>query len=235
MTSAAASDRLPSVAVLEAKGVTTAVVIVLRGGRESSYAPTDPSQLTGVRMRPFATLIHRRGRSHGVAVWTLHYRYRGWNGTERSPVDDARWALDEVRRRHGDVPVVLIGHSMGGRTSFAVGGDRSVVGICALAPWTLPVDPYEQLAGRTVLIAHGSLDRVTSPRGSYKFAQRIARAGAKVGYLSVRGEQHAMIFRPRLWHHIAADFTLGILGITPMPRRIQHVLDAGVPSKTTAA
>lgn len=224
-------DSAPSVSVLDASGATRAVVIVLRGGRESSFAPTEPSQLTAIRMRPFASLIHRRGRPHGVAVWTLHYRYRGWNGTERSPVADAQWALDEVRRRHGEVPVVLVGHSMGGRTSFAVGGDRSVAGICALAPWTLPIDGYEQLAGKTVLIAHGSLDRVTSPRGSYKYAQRIARVGAKVGYISIRGEQHAMVFRPRLWHHIASDFTMGVLGISPMPRRIREAFDTGITAR----
>ena len=52
--------------------------------------------------------------------WLLRYARRGWNGgTTRSPVPDARWALDQVRAAYGDVPVVLVGHSMGGRASRA--------------------------------------------------------------------------------------------------------------------
>jgi predicted esterase len=218
----------PAVDVLDSDGPTTAVVIVLRGGKVNSYAPTEVSQLTAVRMRPFAKLIHRRGRSHGVAVWSVRYRYRGWNGEAKSPVADTQWALEEVRRRHGEVPVVLVGHSMGGRTAFAVGGDPAVVGICALAPWTEPTDPYEHLAGKTVLIVHGTLDRVTSPRGSFKYAVKLARVGATVGYYRVPGEMHAMVFRWRLWHRIAADFALGALGRAAMPDRIARALELGI-------
>jgi predicted esterase len=218
----------PSVTVLEADGPTTAVVLVLHGGKAHSFVPSDVRQLTAVRMRPFASLIHRRGRRRGVAVWSVRYRVRGWNGAERSPVADAEWALGEIRRRHGDVPVVLVGHSMGGRTALAIGGDPAVVGICALAPWTESQDPYAQLAGKTLLIVHGTLDMVTSPKGSYKYAVKAQRAGAKVGYITIRGEMHAMVYRPRLWHHLTADFALGVLSLAPMPKRIQRALDAGV-------
>jgi alpha-beta hydrolase superfamily lysophospholipase len=39
----------------------------------------------------------------------------GWNGVAADAHADVRWALDELRARHGDdVPVVLVGHSMGG-------------------------------------------------------------------------------------------------------------------------
>jgi predicted esterase len=223
-----ATQLAPSVSVLEADGTTTAVVLVLGGGQANSLAPYGTRQLSAIRMKPFASLIHFRGKAHGVAVWAVHYRYRGWNGDNRSPVPDVEWALDEVRRRHGDVPVVVVGHSMGGRTALAVGGDPSVVAICGLAPWTESKDPYEQLAGKTLLIVHGSLDRVTSPKGSYKYAVKAQRAGAKVGYISIPGEMHAMLYRPRLWHRLAAGFTLGVLGVAPMPERIQRALDAGV-------
>jgi alpha-beta hydrolase superfamily lysophospholipase len=202
----------PSVVVHAASGPTTAVVLVLPGGRADSFAPTDTRQLTAVRMRPFARSLHRAGRTHGIAVWMLRYRYRGWNGTEMSPVPDAVWALDEVRRRHGDLPVVLVGHSMGGRTSLRVAGDERVRAVVALAPWLFDTEPVEQLAGRDVLIAHGDRDRVTSPRASRRYADRAAAAGARVGYVVVRGDMHGMLFRWRTWHRLATGFTLAALG-----------------------
>jgi alpha-beta hydrolase superfamily lysophospholipase len=225
-----------SIDVLEPTGDTTAVVLVLGGGRADSFERSDPSQLSAVRMRPFARLLHRHGRNHGLAVWTVRYRYRGWNGHERSPVVDTQWALDEVRRRHGDLPVALVGHSMGGRTALATGGDPLVRAVCALAPWTERGDPAGQLAGRTVLIAHGNLDMVTSPRASRSFAERAAAAGARVGYVTVRGDWHAMLFRWPTWNRLVVGFTLGTLGIKPLPRRIERVLTRGVtPAREVAA
>jgi dienelactone hydrolase len=217
-----------TVEVLAPDGDTTAVAIVLPGGRPRSFAPTDRRQLTAVRMRPFASKLHRRGRAHGLAVWTLRYRYRGWNAEQRSPVRDLQWALEEIRRRHGDVPVAFVGHSMGGRTALAVGGDRSVRGVCALAPWTEDTDPVTQLSGATVLIVHGSLDKVTSPRASREYAHRAAQVAARVGYVVVRGDLHAMLFRWPQWHRLATGFSLAVLGISPMPAGIGRALADGV-------
>jgi alpha-beta hydrolase superfamily lysophospholipase len=212
----------PVLEIRPAAGDVTAVVLILHGGRANSFAPTKPSQLTAVRMRPFMKAISRRAAKRGVAVWMLRYRVRGWNGDDRSPVADAQWALAEIKRRHGDVPVVLVGHSMGGRTAFVVGGDPAVDGICALAPWCEKADPVDQLAGKTVLIAHGSADRVTLAKYSRKYADRAAAAGARVGYLSVKGEMHAMVFRWRWWHRLATSFALAALGFEPMPRRLER-------------
>jgi len=219
---------VPTVSVLPADGETSAVVLVLSGGKAQSYAVTDPGQLTAVRMRPFASSLHRRGAKHGVAVWVVRYRYRGWNGRDRSPVADVDWALEEVRRRHGTVPVVLVGHSMGGRTALACAGAPTVKGVCALAPWTEDRDPVGQLAGGTVLIVHGSADVVTSPKASRAFARRAAQVAARVGYISLPLEMHAMVFRWRTWHRLATGFSLGVLGIAPMPRRIARAFAAGV-------
>ncbi len=207
------ADRQATVETWPAKEPVTAVVLVLPGGKAHSFAPTTRRQLTRTRMRPFARALSRRGARHGVEVWLLRYRCRGWNAPECSPVADARWALAEAHRRHGDVPVVVLGHSMGGRTALAVGGDDAIVGICALAPWCEKGDSAEHLAGRTMLIAHGTADRVTSPRASRRFAERAAAAGAEVEYLPIRGEMHAMVLRWRLWHRLAVDFAMTRLGI----------------------
>jgi dienelactone hydrolase len=118
---------------------------------------------------------------------------------------------------------------MGGRAALAAAGDGSVVGVCALAPWCEKRDPVEQLDGRTVLIVHGSADRVTSPRASRRFAERAAAAGATVAYLAMRAETHGMVLRWRRWHRLVVGFTMERLGLAPMPESIQRALDRGVP------
>jgi dienelactone hydrolase len=178
-------------------------------------------------MRPFASSLRRAGRSRGLAVWTVQYRYRGWNGADRSPVVDTQWALDEVRRRHGDVPVVLVGHSMGGRTALQAAGDVSVRGVCALAPWVERGDPVEQTAGRALLVAHGTWDTVTSASASRRYAEQAAAVTSPVGRLVVEGDLHAMVFRWRRWHRIATGFALGTLQLAPMPHRIERAFAAG--------
>jgi alpha-beta hydrolase superfamily lysophospholipase len=228
LTASDLTEVVPTVDVLDPEGETTAVVLVLGGGKAKSLERSDPSQLSAVRMRPFARLLHHHGRAHGLAVWTVRYRYRGWNGEQRSPVADVHWALEEVRRRHGEVPVVLVGHSMGGRTALASGGDPLVRGLCALAPWTESGDSVAQLAGKTVLIAHGNFDMVTSPRASRAYAARASQVAVQVGYVVVRGDWHAMLFRWHTWNRLVIGFTLGTLGIIPLPHRIEKALARGV-------
>ena len=201
----------PVVTVHPARGETRAVVIALPGGRADSFELTESRHLSAVRMRPFARSLHRAGQGVGLTVMLLRYRYRGWNGAEMSPVADAHWALDDVRARYGDVPVVLVGHSMGGRTALRVAGDDSVRGVAALAPWLPDGEPVEQLSGRAVLIAHGTLDRVTSPRASQRYAGRARTVSDRVDYIEVRGDAHAMLLRAPLWHRLATRFALGVI------------------------
>jgi acetyl esterase/lipase len=62
-----------------------------------------------------------------------------------------------------------------------------------------------------VLIAHGSLDRATSPGASERYA-RLARAvGAEASWQEVPGDTHAMLLRYRTWQRLAIRFTLGAL------------------------
>jgi predicted esterase len=198
----------PGLAVRPSAGATRAVVLVLPGGQANSVRPASPRQLAALRMRPFAAGIHRAGRDAGLAVWQVRYRYQGWNGQQASPLADVGWALDTARRRHGDVPVVLLGHSMGGRAALRMGGDRSVTAVLAFSPWLPDGEPAGQLRDRRVLIAHGSLDRVTSPRASRLFGQDASAAGADVTWVEVHGDTHAMLLRYRTWQHLAVKFTL---------------------------
>ena len=76
----------PGVQERPARGRTRAVVLVLHGGKEHSYEHSDPMHLSSRRMQPFARALHRQGAAHGVAVWSLRYRVRGWNPPEAFPV-----------------------------------------------------------------------------------------------------------------------------------------------------
>jgi alpha-beta hydrolase superfamily lysophospholipase len=201
----------PAVAVRRARGQTRAVVLLLYGGKAESHAPSRPWHLSGVRLRPFARAIARRAARTGVATWTLRYRVRGWNGAQESPVADARWALDEIRRRHGEVPVVVVGHSMGGRTALRVGDDPSVMGIVALAPWLPAGEPRARLRGRRLLVLHGTLDRWTDPRASAAYVEAARAEGVAASWVPMTGHGHFMLRGPRRWKRLTTEFVLDVL------------------------
>src|SRR5579859_448693 len=106
--------------------VTKGVVLLLHGGRVDSRSSVRRGNLTVVRMRMFAPAILGASGDAGIAVAVLRNRYRGWNGPDADPVSDALWALGEIERRFGKVPVVIVGHSMGGRAALRVAGEPSV-------------------------------------------------------------------------------------------------------------
>jgi dienelactone hydrolase len=221
----------PGLRVRAARGGTRAVVLLLHGGKENSFEPSEPLHLSRRRMTPFARALHRAGRGHGVAVWSLAYRVRGWNGDEMSPVPDARWALDQVRSAHGEVPVVLVGHSMGGRVAAAVLDDPSVVAMVGMAPWLPTDEPVRARARHHVLLAHGSRDTTTSPAKTLAWAERARQAGATVTFAQVAGGGHALIRRARLWTDLAVGFALRELGVLlPVGRTAETVL--GSPGAT---
>jgi alpha-beta hydrolase superfamily lysophospholipase len=202
------SSPVPVLRISAGPGPVTAAALVLHGGRAKSMSSVPPWSVAYLRMRPFAAALHRAGGAHGLAVISLRHLVRGWNGDLRSPVADARWALDEIRARFGDVAVGLVGHSMGGRTALAVADDRSVRSIVALAPWIEPGDSIAPVTGRDLLIVHGTADRMTDPNRSAAFAEAARGRAARVTYVAVSGEKHAMLHRARLWHGLAAAYTV---------------------------
>ena len=189
-----------------------AVVLLLHGGQARSHRPTRPWNGAVLRMVPFERAL---ARYDGLVIARLRYRVRGWNGREQSPVTDARWALADLRARFPEQPMVLVGHSMGGRTALTVADEPRVRAVVALAPWIEQYDPIEPLARRRLLIVHGDHDRITDPAASAAFAAR-ARAVADVSYVGVSGTGHAMLRRARVWHELAASFTAAaVLHETP--------------------
>ena len=196
-------------------GPVRGVALVLHGGRETSTDPVRARQLAVLRMSPFARSLAAGGRRHGLAVARLRHRVRGWNGKLRSPVADARAALDELARRYGQVPVALVGHSMGGRTAIHVADDSAVRAVVALAPWIESGDPVATMTGRRLLVMHGDHDRVTDPRSSRSYVDAAAEVAVSACWLRVRGERHAMLRRPALWHDVSTGFVLGALFDAP--------------------
>ena len=226
------TDRQPGVTVLPAQGETCAVVLVLHGGKANSYDPSDRTHLSSVRMKPFATELHREGAERGVAVWRLRYRVRGWNAPERSPALDAQWALEEIRRRHGDVPVILLGHSMGGRAAVHVLGDPSVTAMVALCPW-LPDEPVAGARGKRILLAHAKVDRWTSTQETFRWAEQARPLAQSLTYVSVSGTGHFMLRRWRLWRDLATGFALGAVEHTRVDPSVGRIA-ANVLSEAAA-
>jgi len=180
-------------------------------------------------MVPFARLLHRRDGGRGPSVRILRYRYRGWDEPELHPVQDARWALTQLRTRHPGAAIALLGHSMGGRAALRVADHPAVTAVCALAPWTVDDEPVRQLAGRSVLIAHGDREHVTDPRLSFRFAVRAKQVTSRVCRFEVLGDGHAMLRRAHDWSDVATRFVEAELGLREPDPLIEDAMRRPAP------
>jgi pimeloyl-ACP methyl ester carboxylesterase len=197
---------------MSAAGGVRGAVIVAHGGTEVSTDPVSPLDPAVLRMIPLALAIRHGLRGSGIEVSQPRYRVRGWNGDLASPVRDLQQAIDKIVGRFGPIPVVLIGHSMGARAAFRVAGHPAVTAVAGLAPWLPTTEPVEQLAGRRVLLAHGTADRITSPPETWAYAER-ARSVTEVATIEVRDGEHTMLRRGALWHRLALEFSRLALGL----------------------
>lgn len=181
------------------------VVLVLHGGREAGSRATRWGQLAVVRMIPFANAVAAAG-SDDLAVVRLRYAIRGWNGPTQSPLADARWALEEIRRRYPGRPIGLLGHSMGGRVALHLADEPDVRALVGLAPWVGRSDSARGRPGLRALLMHGTRDRMTDPGATERMAEAMSRLGADVTWRPVPGERHAMLRRASFWHRESARF-----------------------------
>ena len=185
-------------------------MLVLHGGRENGRTPVRAHQLAVVRMIPIARRVAAAGGGRLAVVRVLDV-VRGWNGADAAPVADTRWAVEQCLERYGDLPVGLIGHSMGGRAALRAADAPNVRSVVGLAPWLPPGEPTAQLRGKRVLIVHGSADRMTSPDGSAAFARSLAGVAERISYVSVPDEKHAMLRRRDAFDGVAGAFTAATL------------------------
>jgi len=188
-----------------------AAVLVLHGGASRrERMMVSPTQLSVLRMIPVARRIVGAGRGR-LAVFRLLNSSRGWDA-HHTPVDDVRWALAEVAERYSaDLPVGLVGHSLGGRAALLAGDAPPVRSVVALNPWVYPSDAAD-LTGRRVLIVHGRDDRIADPRRAMTVARTLSQTALSLGFVSVEGGKHAMLRRGRVFERAAADFVVATVG-----------------------
>ncbi|WP_225848496.1 alpha/beta hydrolase [Streptomyces sp. HPF1205] len=208
-------------------GTPRGAVLLLHGGAE--YGMRRPSRLSGPswRMRPFVRALAREpdggglvpaeAGGGGLVLAEARYRHRGWNGERADAARDAEEALAELDTFSGGVPVVLVGHSMGGRAALRVAGHERVTGVVALAPWCPPGEPVAQLAGRRLVFAHARADRVTAPEESLRMAVAARAAGAGVCRYLLPGGDHTMLRYAAVWHSLTARAACALLGLAPLP------------------
>ncbi|MER6621146.1 alpha/beta hydrolase [Streptomyces sp. NPDC000931] len=210
------------------------VVLLLPGGEEvSGRRPS--AVLAAASVRALGRRLTRAGREESLAAHVVHYRYRGWNGSEAHLARDAAWAADEAVRRYGDVPVCLAGLGMGGRAALRAAGHEAVNSVLALAPWlpeedvAAPPEPVKQLAGRRVLIVHGTNDARTDPELSFRLAARAKKANREVCRFEVHADGHGLSqYRDEVLA-LAEDFVMGALFGRAFSRPVQDALAAPPP------
>ncbi|KUN71642.1 alpha/beta fold hydrolase [Streptomyces griseorubiginosus] len=210
------------------------VVLLLPSGDETSLRRPSAVRLP-CPAKALGRRLARAGRRDGLAAHLVHYRYRGWNGSEAHLAHDANWAADEVVRRYGDVPVALVGVDMGGRAALHAGGHEAVNSVVAIAPWLPEEDvaaspePVKQLVGRRVLLVHGTNDRRTDPELSFRLASRAKKANREVCRFEVHSDGHGLHQYRSEVQALAEDFVMGALFGRALSRPVQDALAAPPP------
>ncbi|MEU3978795.1 alpha/beta hydrolase [Streptomyces sp. NPDC026672] len=210
------------------------VALLLPAGQEVSARK--PSSVWATQsVRAVGRALTRAGRGEGLATHAVHYRYRGWNGSEAHLAADALWAVDEVQRRYGDVPVCLVGIGMGGRAALRAAGHDAVTSVVAIAPWlpeddvAAPPEPVRQLVGRRVLIVHGTNDERTDPELSFRLAARAKKANRDVCRFEVHADGHGLHQYREEVLALTSDFVRGALFGHALARPLEDALAAPPP------
>lgn len=213
----------------------SALCLVLHGGRSVSEAEVFAGQIAVLRMRPIARVLARELPS--VAVYRLQLSVRGWNGTGATAVRDARWAVGVLRDLHPDVPLVLVGHSMGGRTAMRIADEPGVVGIVGLAPWLPADEPLAHLGDVVVRLVHGDRDRIVPEPSTRAFVARLLGAGIDVRRSVLPGTGHGMVRGWRRWNAEVVAAVAALLGARGLTRSGRAPVDppAGDPDDRVAS
>lgn len=178
-------------------------VLVLHGGSSDSFEPVRRTSLAAARLIPVAWAI-ARGPDR-PAVYRLRNSVRGWNGDGTAVLADARDAIRRIVAGSGrpDRPIVLVGHSLGGRVAFRLAGSTGsapVVGAVGLAPWAVETDPVDHLDGVPLAVVQGTADRTIPLPTTRPWLARAVAAGAEIDEMVIDGGDHTMLRGWRRWH-----------------------------------
>ncbi|MBO1765381.1 alpha/beta hydrolase [Allobranchiibius sp. GilTou38] len=180
------------------------VVLALHGGAPRSTVATPSLDPGYLRLVLAARSITARSRGR-LAVVLLRNAVRGWNGAMGSPVLDADWALDRLAATYPGLPIGLLGHSLGGRTAFALVHRPEVRSLVALAPWMSDAYDAHDFLGTPTLIVHGKIDTMTNADASQDLVRRIRSLGGDARFESVPGS-HPLLWRSGRIHSMARTF-----------------------------
>ncbi|MFG3252389.1 alpha/beta hydrolase [Streptomyces sp. NPDC048172] len=210
-----------------------AVVLVLPGGGAAESVRRGSAVATATAL-PLARRLARAAREELLTAHVLHYRFRGWNGDAAHPARDAEWAVEEVVRRYGDVPVCLAGTDVGARAALRAAGHPAVVSVMGLAPWLPDGDaaesePVKHLVGRRVLLVHGTDDSHTDPELSFRYAERAKKANGDVCRFEVHSDGHGLRQHASEVTALARDFVLGTLCGRDFSRPLTDAMAAPPP------
>jgi pimeloyl-ACP methyl ester carboxylesterase len=188
------------------------------GGDDPEARAVGDTYLGYARMRYLHWCIKKELASHGVSLWLVRNRFTSWNAptdqAEPAPVADARTGLEAIQTAHGeDVPVVLVGHSMGARAALHVVDDPTVVGLVAVAPWLPPEEPVETLRDRHLAAAVSGADTEVEPSDVRAFvarADRVARSTVfeQIGDRGPGALAHGMGHNVGEWHGFIIGLSL---------------------------
>jgi dienelactone hydrolase len=197
-----------------------ASVLMFHGGQEHSTDDVSNRHASWWRMALMARSLRRFAAQNEFSLHLLQYRVRGWNGSvDPAPVRDARWALDRLQEHNPGIPVVLVGHSMGGRTACSVADDPAVAGVVGLAPWLPKGEPNATIAGRHLHVIHGTNDHWTSAHWSRDYVERSRPVALSATWTPLPGVGHFMVRRSKAWNDFVRNSILTILGESrPAPR-----------------
>jgi dienelactone hydrolase len=182
------------------------IALLLPGGTVRSRRHGSPHGVASLRMRTFEGSLRRAG----VETQLVTYRFKGWN--DGDPVPDTAAAIAAARASRPGAPIVLVGHSMGGRVALRLAGEAGVGAVIALAPWLPPGEPIAQVTDRTVLLVHGDHDRLTDPARTLTYARAAATLSERLAFVELLGGEHKLLRRGRVWHDLVRRFVVGETG-----------------------
>ncbi|MGN6751291.1 MAG: alpha/beta hydrolase [Intrasporangium sp.] len=225
---------LTSVAWDAAPASAGAVALVLHGGAIEGRQANRAWSHNVARLYPIARAIAAVGTPEPLAVARLRFRWRGWNGDERSPVADALWGLEQVRSRYPGRPIALIGHSMGGRTAIHIADEPDVRLLVGISPWIEADDPLPAKPDLTTVLIHGDRDTICPLWASRETVEKLRADGRRAALVRVARSDHAMLIRARLWSRLIADVVVAGLmdplgGATPpWPDPLRSIAESAV-------
>lgn len=204
------------------------LVVLLHGGQEASRDRVQNRHASWWRMALLGRSLEGFAQREHLGLALVQNRYRGWNDPHNpDPVRDARDALHQVAEEHPNVPLVLVGHSMGGRTACRVADHPAVAGIVGLAPWLPDGEPVGAIAGRNLHVIHGTRDRWTSPSASRRYVERAEPIARAATWESLPGVGHFMFRRVSRWRQFMEQGVRASL--SPAPSRERRRPDRSPP------